>query len=261
MVESRATVFHIENIKNAETTAKLEFFTSLAKKFCLNAFDANAENRFKIDLSLNRDMTVMLLASKVRNKELQKPTFFLRKNIVVVLAVLYCCVCPKAADEDTKSSGSRTPATLPKTVSLEDIDERKNVMLSWLAVSDSTSPVLSVSASGRQQGIGKFMCKFIIKQCDAFANGGNIEIFLQCHEPGALRLLLSAAGFQRLNSNHDDGFTLLPKSLQDVLLRFHQRRRRDAISNLPFHFWVMILNKLGNLLPSQCTWATNSYDP
>ena len=65
----------------------------------------------------------MLLASKVGNKELQKPTFFLRKNIVVVSAVSYRCVCPKAADEDTKLSGLRTPATLSKTVSLEDVDE------------------------------------------------------------------------------------------------------------------------------------------
>jgi hypothetical protein len=84
---------------------------------------------------------------------MQKPTFFSRKNILVVSAASYCCVCPKAADEDTKSSGSRTPATLPKTVSLEDVDEGTNVMLSWLAVSDSTSPMPSVSASWRDKGL------------------------------------------------------------------------------------------------------------
>ncbi len=149
MVEPRATVFHVEKIKNAETTAKLDFFISLAKKFYLNAFDANAENTFKIDLSLTRNMNEMVLASKVGNKDLQKPTFYLRKNIVVVSAVSYRCVCPEA-DEDTKFSGSRTPATLQKTVSLEDVDEGTNVMLSWLAVSDSTSPMPSVSASWRQ---------------------------------------------------------------------------------------------------------------
>jgi hypothetical protein len=60
MVEPRATVFQVEKMMNLETTAKLEFFTSLARKFYLNAFDArNAENTFKIELSLNWDMTVM----------------------------------------------------------------------------------------------------------------------------------------------------------------------------------------------------------
>ena len=224
MVEPRATVFHVEKMKNAETTAKLEFFTSLARKFYLNAFHANAENTFKIDLSLNRDMTVMLLASKIGSKELQKPTFCSRKNIVVVSAASCRCVCPKAADEDTKFSGSRTPATLPKTVSLEDVDEGTNVMLSWLAVSDSTSPMPSVSASWRRQGIGQFLFIFIIKQCAAFANGGNIEIFLQCHEPGAFRFYCML-GFQQLNSNHDDGFTLLPKSLQDVLFAVPPKKK------------------------------------
>ena len=48
MVEPRATVFHVEKMKNAETTSKLEFFTSLARTFYLNAFDANAENTFKL---------------------------------------------------------------------------------------------------------------------------------------------------------------------------------------------------------------------
>ncbi len=97
-MEPRTTVFHVQKMKNAETTAKLEFFTSLAWKFYLNAFDANDESTHKIELSLNRDMTVMLLASKVRNKDLQKPTFSSRKNIVVVLATSYRCVCPGAAD-------------------------------------------------------------------------------------------------------------------------------------------------------------------
>jgi hypothetical protein len=226
MVEPRATVFHVEKMKNAETTATLEFFTSLARTLYLNAFDANAENAFKIDLSLNRDMTVMLLASKVGNKELQKPTFFLRKNIVVVTAVSYRCVCPKA-DEDTKFSGSRTPATVRKTASSEDVDEGTNVMLSWLAVSDSTSPMPSVSVSWRRQWIGQFMFSFIIKQCAAFANGGNIEIFLQCHEPGAFRVYCML-GFQRLDSNHDDGFTLLPKSLQDVLFAVPPKKKKGG---------------------------------
>jgi hypothetical protein len=63
----------------------------------------------------------MFLASKVGNKELQKPTFFSRKIIVVVSAASYRCLCPKSADEDTKSSGSRTPDILPRTVSLETL--------------------------------------------------------------------------------------------------------------------------------------------
>jgi hypothetical protein len=33
---AKATVFHVEKMKNAETTAKLEFFTSLARKFYLH---------------------------------------------------------------------------------------------------------------------------------------------------------------------------------------------------------------------------------
>ena len=61
MVELRATVFHVEKMKNAETTAILTSSHLWQKNF-LTAFDANAENTFKIDLSLNQDMTVMLLA-------------------------------------------------------------------------------------------------------------------------------------------------------------------------------------------------------
>jgi hypothetical protein len=135
----------------AKTTAKLQFFTSLATKFYLNAFEANAENTYKIDLSLKRDTTVMLLASKVGNKELQKPTFHLRKNIVVVSTASYRCMCPEAADEDAKSSGSRTPATEPTSVSLEDVDEVTNVMLMWLAVSEKSSPMPSFSTSWSAQ--------------------------------------------------------------------------------------------------------------
>jgi GNAT superfamily N-acetyltransferase len=100
-------------------------------------------------------------------------------------------------------------------------------MLSWLAVSDSTSPMLSVSASWRRQGIGQFMFIFIIKQCAAFANGGNIDIFLQCLEPEAFRLYCML-GFQRLNSNHDNGFTLLPKSLQDVLFAVPPKKKKGG---------------------------------
>jgi hypothetical protein len=48
MVEPRATVFHVEKMKDAETTAKIEFFTSLARTFYLNAFDENAENTSKL---------------------------------------------------------------------------------------------------------------------------------------------------------------------------------------------------------------------
>jgi hypothetical protein len=92
IVELKAAVFHVEKMKNGETTAKVEFFTSLARRLYLNAFEANAENTYKIDLSLNREMTVMLLASKVGNKELQKPTFFSRKSIVVKSAASYHCV-------------------------------------------------------------------------------------------------------------------------------------------------------------------------
>ncbi len=64
-------------------------------------------------------------------------------------AALYCCMCFKAADEDMKSSGSRAPARGPKSVPFEDVDEGTNVMLLWLAVSDSTSPMPSVSVSWR----------------------------------------------------------------------------------------------------------------
>jgi hypothetical protein len=44
IVEPRATVFHVEKMKNAETTAKLEFFTSVGRKFYFNTFQVNAEN-------------------------------------------------------------------------------------------------------------------------------------------------------------------------------------------------------------------------
>jgi hypothetical protein len=108
MVEPRATVFHVEKMKNAEMTAKLEFFTSLAKKFYLNAFDANAENTFKIDLSLNRDMTVMLLASKVGNKELQKPIFSCAKTLLSCqLCRIVACVL-----KQMKSRSSQDPEVL-----------------------------------------------------------------------------------------------------------------------------------------------------
>jgi hypothetical protein len=52
IVEPRATAFHDENMRITETTAKLQFFTSLARKFYLSAFEANAENTFKIDRSI-----------------------------------------------------------------------------------------------------------------------------------------------------------------------------------------------------------------
>ena len=66
-------------------------------------------------------------------------------------AVLYHCVCPEAADEDLKHSGSRTPARGPKSVSLEDVDEVTNVMLMWLAVSEKSSPMPSFSTSWSAQ--------------------------------------------------------------------------------------------------------------
>ena len=195
IVEPRAPVIHVETMKNAETTAKLEFFTSLARKFYLSAFEANAENTYKIELSLNRDSTAMLLASKVGNKELPKSTLYLRKNIVVVSAASYRCVCPEAADEDAKSSGSSTRASGSETLSSLNVDAGSNVMLTWLAVSDKTSAMPAIAASWRRQGIGQFMFILIIKQCAAFGNRGNIEIFLQCHEPGAFRLYCML-GFQ-----------------------------------------------------------------
>jgi hypothetical protein len=120
-------------------------------------------------------------------------------------------------------------------VSLEDVDEGTNVMLSWLAASDSTSPIPSVSASWRRQGIGQFMFIFI-KQCAAFAYGGNIDIFLQCHELGAFRFYCMLC-FQRLNSNHDDGFTLLPKSLQDVLFAVPPKKKKGGHQQSTFSFW------------------------
>ena len=236
IVEPRAPVFHVATMKNAETTAKLEFFTSLARKFYLSAFEANADNTYKIELSLNRDSTAMLLAAKVGNKELPKSTLYLRKNIVVVSAASYRCVCPEAADEDAKSSGSSTRASGSKTLSSRNVDAGSNVMLTWLAVSDKTSPMPAIAASWRRQGIGQFMFILIIKQCAAFGNRGNIEIFLQCHEPGAFRFYCML-GFQRLNSNHDDGFTLLPKNLQDVLFAVPPKKKKGSHRQSTFSFW------------------------
>jgi hypothetical protein len=83
-------------MKNAESTAKLEFFTALAKKFYLTMFEANKENTYKIDLSLNRDTTVMLLASKVGGKDLPKSTFHLRKTFMLYqLHRIVACVLMK----------------------------------------------------------------------------------------------------------------------------------------------------------------------
>jgi hypothetical protein len=141
-------------------------------------FEANEENTYKIDLSLNRDTTVMFLASKVGGKDLLKSTFHLRKNIHVVSAASYRCVCPDEADDDFKTTGSRSPATAPKSVSLDDADKETketDVMLTWLAVSDRTHPMPSIAASWRRQGIGQFMFILIIKQCAAFQDGVNIE--------------------------------------------------------------------------------------
>jgi hypothetical protein len=246
IIEPRATVFRVDKMKNAESTAKLEFFTALAKKFYLTNFEANEENTYKIGLSLNRDTTVMLLASKVGGKDLPKSTFYLRKNIHVVSAASYRCVCPDEADEDFKPSGSRSPAMASKSVSLEDAnketsddadaDKEIDVMLTWLAVSDRTHPMPSIAASWRRQGIGQFMFILIIKQCAAFLDGVNIEIFLQCHEAGAFRFYCML-GFQRLNSNHDDGFTLLPKKLQDVLFAVPPNKKKGGRRQSTFSFW------------------------
>jgi hypothetical protein len=130
----------------------------------------------------------MLLASKVGGKDLPKSTFHLRKNIHVVSAASYRCVCSDEADDDYKTTGSRSPATAPKSVSLDDADKETDVMLTWLAVLDRTHPMPSIAASWRRQGIGQFMFILIIKQCAAFLDGANIEVFLQRHEPGAFRL-------------------------------------------------------------------------
>ena len=71
-------------------------------------------------------------------------------------------------------------------MSLDDVNEETNVMLTWLEVSDKTSPMPSISASWHHQGIGQFMFIIpILKQCASFANGGNIEIFVQCHKASA----------------------------------------------------------------------------
>ena len=79
-------------------------------------------------------------------------------------------------------------------------------------------------------------CLLIIKQCAAFANRSNIEIFLQCHEPGAFRFYCML-GFQRLNSNHEDGFTLLPKNLQDVLFAVPPKKKKGGHRQSTFSFW------------------------
>ena len=117
----------------------------------------------------------MLLASEVGNKELQKPTFHLRKNIVVVSTASYRCMCPEAADEDAKSSGSRTPATEPTSVSLEDVDEVTNVMLMWLAVSEKSSPMPSFSTSWSAQteineGLSHWSATFMFNAASIFKN-------------------------------------------------------------------------------------------
>jgi hypothetical protein len=89
----------------------------------------------------------------------------------------------------------------------------------------------SVSASGCRLGIGQLMYVFIIKQCAAFANGGNIEIFfLQGHEPGAFRFHCMLR-FQQLNSNYDNGFTL-----QDVLLAVPPKKKVGH-SQSTYLFW------------------------
>ncbi|KAI2512121.1 hypothetical protein MHU86_2208 [Fragilaria crotonensis] len=242
VVDPRATVFHVDKMKHAEaSSAKLEFFTGLARKFYLTMFEANEENTYKIDLSLNRDTTVMLLASKVGSKDLPKSTFYLRKHVHVVSAASYRSVCPDEKDDDSKPSGSISPATstAPKSASLDDADKETketNVMLTWLAVSDRTHPMPSIAASWRRQGIGQFMFILIIKQCAAFQDGVNIEVFLQCHEPGAFRFYCML-GFQRLNSNHDDGFTLLPQKLQDVLFAVPPNKRKGSHRQSTFSFW------------------------
>ncbi|KAI2490875.1 hypothetical protein MHU86_23698 [Fragilaria crotonensis] len=44
-------------------------------------------------------------------------------------------------------------------------------------------------------------------------------------------------GFQRLNSNHDDGFTLLPKKLQDVLFAVPPNKKKGGRRQSTFSFW------------------------
>ena len=119
-------------------------------------------------------------------------------------------------------------------MSLDDADKETDVMLTWLSVSDRTHPMPSIAASWRRQGIGQFMFILIIKQCAAFLDGANIEVFLQCHEPGAFRFYCML-GFQRLNSNHDDGFTLLPKKLQDVLFAVPPNKKKGRHRQSTFY--------------------------
>ena len=89
---------------------------------------------------------------------------------------------------------------------------------------------------GFVKGIGQFMFILILKQCASFANGGSIEIFVQCHELSAFRFYC-LLGFQHLNSNHDDGFTLLPKNLQDGLLAVPPKKKKGGHRQSTFSFW------------------------
>lgn len=182
---------------NGHYRKRIDGFLPLLKNFYEKAFSPTEATVNSISLAVQHEISFMLVALKCPLSHDVKPFW----------------------QEDTRSLKIVAAITFShcgNSMAIGSVD----VYMSWLNVAaNAMKPLPPNPLKGwRRQGFGLFLIKCMLKYCYAInKNTKAVDVYLQCYEPQAFNCY-SMIGFVKINGKHDDGFDLLPQSLQDSLL-------------------------------------------
>jgi hypothetical protein len=195
--------------------AALKWAQQVAINFYKDIFLPNEKDFRSIEDAVQHNKTVMIIVVHSDSSAKKAPTFVGtdEKNMTTVASVTF----KEGINNDSNLKGKPRPA-----------------LILWIGVQDprhgNCDAPADMNKSWRRQGFGIFLLIHVIKHCifnkhasrmdyessSAKEYPASVDIYLQCTIQSAYQFYLSV-GFIHINNSTNDGWALLPASLQNVL--------------------------------------------
>ena len=201
--------------KHEKYLPRVAKFKALVAKFYANGFTAGEPTMSCINMALDHDITIMIVAKKMKTPRTEWKPMWEEKNVglKIIGAVTF----------------SRTTPSRKKRSDVA-------VYISWLLIAKHEAIHPSQIDGWRRKGFGLFMIIAMIKFCFAesldFAK--NVDVFLQCYEPAAFTFY-KMLGFKMINTHFDDGYALLPPHVKADLSATSAKSPKPNVAM--FHFY------------------------
>ena len=206
-----------------------DWATTILAKSYLSTFNQNDEDEESIMTATTTDKSIMLVAMKLSfGSKIPKIASKAKCPVVVVAAVTY--------RHGLLVDATTTPETIKPDLS--------KVIITWFHTAGPSCEIRpTYMQSWRRHGFGTFMLIHVIKRniCDQLTlnketrtDKGEVDVYLQSTQAAAFHFY-TACGFRWMNDDSkekDDGFKLLPASLQAAIAGAHALTKKSPFIHL-----------------------------